>query len=405
MADRLREARKRIVLDELRSVPWQTALALFVGGAAAAILLALVINSGGGSAVTVKAPQANGKAVGGKPGGNVVPAKREAESPPGEALSIPRMVGQRFMVGLREAAPSARLLQDARRGEIGGVLMFAENSTPAAVGAAAAKLQAAAAAGNNPPLLIAIDQEGGPVNRFRQGPPHTPLSSLSPDAALREGAATGSYLRRYGINVDLAPVVDLGLPGSFMTEEGRTISADPKEVTSVALGFVGGLEQANVMPVAKHFPGLGPASVNTDEGRSVVETGVGRSLQPYRALIGSQIPAIMISTAIYTKLDPSHDAAWSGKIVEGLLRRKLGFNGVVISDDLSTAGVAESLPIPAAVTAAAEAGVDVLMVGEPNSFRPAREAVLKAAEEGRISKQNLVSSYERILFAKGGFGN
>lgn len=401
MADQRGEAGKRTVLDELRTVPWPAAVALFAGGAASmAILLLLVIGSGSGSAATGKAHRAHRLRAGGEAAaGRARPKEGEAESSPTERVSVARMVGQRFMVGLRGVEPTAALLEDARRGRIGGIVLFPEGAPPAAVGAAVARLQQAARAGGNPPLLIATDQEGGPVKRFPQGPPKEPLSSLSEGAALREGQATGIFLRRYGIDVDLAPVVDLGLPGSFMTAEGRTISSNPSKVTSIAVAFAGGLE-TNAMPVAKHFPGLGGASTNTDERRTVVEAGVAGSLQPYRALINSGIPAIMVSTAIYTKLDPSHGAAWSRKVVGGLLRHRLGFRGLAISDDLSTHGVEASLPVPEAATEAAEAGVDVLMVAEPESFHPAYEAVRSAAEEGKVSERNLTSSYERIRLAK-----
>ncbi len=393
------------MLDDLRAVPWPTALALFAGGAAAtAILLILVAGSGGGSAATLKRSVHPRIRTGGEAAAVRRRPKREAESPPTERVSVARMVGQRFMVGLRGMEPSSVLLGDVRRGEIGGVVLFPEGASPAATGAAVARLEHAAAAGGEPPLLIATDQEGGQVKRFPGGPPKKPLSALSAETALREGQATGIFLRRCGIDVDLAPVVDLGLPGSFIAEQGRTISANPNTVTRIALAFAGGLGQVRTMPVAKHFPGLGGALTNTDEGRSVVESGLSSSLKPYAALIGSGIPAIMLSTAIYTKLDPSHGAAWSGKVVGGLLRHRLGFHGLAISDDLSSHGVADTLPIPEAVTESARAGVDMLMVAEPEWFRPAYRAVLRAAEEGRVSERNLVSSYERILRAKERFG-
>jgi beta-N-acetylhexosaminidase len=308
------------------------------------------------------------------------------------------MVGQRFMVGLREAMPSRALLADARRGELGGVVIFTEESGSAYVNSAVSALQRAAGSGRNPPLLIATDQEGGEVKRL-PGPPDQPLSSLSPAAALREGSATGRYLRSYGINVDLAPVVDLGLSTSFM--KGRTISANPGKVAAVATKFAGGLEQTGVLPVAKHFPGLGSATHNTDEEKSVVEANVNQSLIPFRELIASGIPAgVMVSTAIYTKLDPANGAAWSRKVVSEVLRHRLGFEeGLVFSDALSSEGVAQTLPVTEAVTKAAAAGVDLILV-EPESFHLAHDAVLKAAREGRIPNQNLTSSYGRILQAK-----
>jgi beta-N-acetylhexosaminidase len=402
MADQRGEAGKRTVLDELRTVPWPAAVALFLGGAASmAILLVLVIGSGSGSAATRNGHRPHRlRTAGEASAARARPKAREAESPPAERPSIARMAGQRFMVGLRGVEPSQALLADARRGAIGGAVLFPEGASPAAVKTAVAKLQQAAEAGDNPRLLIATDQEGGPVKRFQDAPPHKPLSSLSSYAALREGQMTGIFLRRYGINVDLAPVVDLGLPESFMTKERRTISSNPDEVTKIASAFDDGLE-ANAMPVAKHFPGLGGASTNTDEGRTVVEAGLASSLKPYKALIYGNVPAIMLSTAIYATLDPSHGAAWSRRIVGGLLRREMGFRGLAISDDLSSAGVADSLPsVGAAAIDSAKAGVDIVMIADPESFPSAYEALLSAAEKGRISEQNLTSSYDRILLAK-----
>jgi beta-N-acetylhexosaminidase len=320
------------------------------------------------------------------------------------APSLAALVGQRFMVGLRSPAPSSSLLADVRKGEIGGIVIFTEGSSPADVRSAVARLRAAAAAGRRPPLLVATDQEGGEVKRL-PGPPDRPLSGLSPSSAQTEGARTGSYLREYGIDVDLAPVVDLGSPESFIAEQGRTISANPARVATVAQGFVAGLVSTRVMPVAKHFPGLGGAVVNTDEAKSVVGPPPAAALLPYRRLIAGGLPAVMLSTAYYPSLDPARAAAWSPRIVEGLLRDRLGFRGLAITDTLSSPGVEQSLPVPAATVAAAEAGADMLMIDEPESFRRAYEALLGAAESGRVPRRNLTASYRRILTAKKELGN
>lgn len=388
------------MLEDLRGVRWYVALALVAGGALTALALALVLDSGGGSAapptVTVHSHVEPPGAT--REGPSAL--KPEAESPAGATVSVSRMVGQRFMVGLREAMPSTALLADARRGELGGVVIFTEESGSAHVKSAISALQRAATAGGNRQLLIATDQEGGEIKRL-PGPPDQPLSSLSPAAAQREGSATGRYLRSYGVNVDLAPVVDLGLPGSFMTAQGRTISANPGKVAAVATAFAGGLEQTGVLPVAKHFPGLGSATRNTDEERSVVEASVNQSLIPFREVIARVHPTgVMVSTAIYTQLDPDNGAAWSRKIVAGVLRHRLGFEeGLVFSDALSSDGVAQTLPVTEAVTKAAAAGVDLILV-EPESFHLAHDAVVRAAREGQVTKQNLNSSYGRILQAK-----
>lgn len=395
------------MLDDLRSIPWYAALALVLAGAIVAIGLAVAIDSVGGS--TVKSMRVelhrtgagSNHAAGGQAAGKTRPKLViEAESPPAESASIPRMVGQRFMVGLRGASPTSALLADARKGEIGGVVIFPEDSNPVSVKKAVVKLQQAADEGENPPLLIATDQEGGPVKRFSAGPPDVPPSSFTPRTAQREGAATGSYLHRHGINVDLAPVVDLGLPGSFMAAEHRTISENPLTVSNIATGFSRGLMSRGVMPVPKHFPGLGLASRNTDGGRVVVEGDINPSLVPYSSLIANRIPAIMVSTAIYPQFDSVRGAAWSPKIVHGQLRKRLGFRKLVISDDLSSHGVRESLSTPEAATDTAKAGVDMVMIVDPEWFHPAHDAVLRAAERGQISMSNLDSSYRRIRFAK-----
>jgi beta-N-acetylhexosaminidase len=330
-----------------------------------------------------------------------VPASRRGATdkrPPTPAIE--KLVGQRFMVGLRGIAVQSALLEDARKGTIGGIVLFPEGAGEAEVGQVVAELQAAARQGGNPPLLIATDQEGGPVKRFPQGPPSRPLSGTRPGQALTEGERTGSFLGEMGINTNLAPVVDLGLPASFIAQEGRTISADPRKVSVIGNAFVAGLQQPHTLAVAKHFPGLGSAAVNTDLQRTEVAAGIGQSLQPFRELIRGGVKGVMVSTASYRSLDPAHGAAWSRKIVTGLLRKKLGFDDLIFSDDLSTDGVHEWMSTPAAAKAALKAGVDVLIIGEPNSFRPAFRAAVKAAEEGDLTPRQLEDSYRRIKTEK-----
>ena len=390
------------MLDELRAVPWQLALGFFAGGALLAVLVALILDSGG-SASSAKGTAASGAGSAGQAKAGTAPVKAtENESPPSAPASVAAMVGQRFMVGLTGASPTPALRRDAEDGKLGGILLFPEGASPGEVEAGVKSLQAAARAGHKPPLLIATDQEGGSVKRFPQGPPSAPLGRLPLPYVGREGEATGRYLSQYGINVDLAPVVDLGLPGSFIAQEGRTISSNPTKIGFAALRFSEGLERGGVMPVAKHFPGLGEAKTNTDYAKSVIEAPLGAGLEPYKYLTGNRDlhPGVMVSTAFYPTVDPTNAAAWSPRIVDGLLRRKLGFQGVVFSDALTSTGVQQSLSVPEATVGSARAGVDVLLIAEPEEFSAAYEAVAEAAKRGRIPKANLVSSYDRIRQAK-----
>lgn len=375
------------------TVPPRTVLALVLGAAVSVVVALLIINSvfsrGSGPQLTEQGRIAS------------VPSTHKGSADPRlPPAALEKLVGQRFMVGLRGIVVQGALLEDARKGMIGGVVLFPEGAGEAEVARAAAELQAAARRGGNPPLLIATDQEGGPVKRFPQGPPLRRLSGMNPTQALAEGRRTGAYLRELRINTNLAPVVDLGLPNSFIARQGRTISADPHKVGEIGGAFATGQQQTLTLAVAKHFPGLGHASVNTDLQRTEVTAGVSRSLIPFRELIRTGVKGVMVSTAAYRTLDPAHGAAWSRKIVTGLLRRKLGFDGLVFSDDLSSMGVHEWMSTPAAAEAAAEAGVDVLLIGEPDSFRPAFRAVVRAAKEAGLKRQELEHSYRRIVAAK-----
>jgi beta-N-acetylhexosaminidase len=179
-------------------------------------------------------------------------------------LALERLVGQKIMTGIDGAAPGASLLGRVRAGEVGGVILFGQNTTSTAqVARTVAELQTAAKAGGNPPLLIATDQEGGMVKRLPGPPDVAPAEMGSAADARSEGAATGAYLRRLGVDVDLAPVLDTpNAPSSWLGT--RAFSRDPEINARLGPAFVAGLQSAHVAATAKHFPGLGTARATTD---------------------------------------------------------------------------------------------------------------------------------------------
>src|SRR5262245_30903793 len=187
-------------------------------------------------------------------GGRAAPA-----APP----TIAQLVGQSIMTGMSGREPSRELLARIRAGEVGGIVLFARNiGSPAQVSRMIARLQAAAAAGGNPPLLVAVDQEGGAVKRFPDGPPDRSAATLglegSAAEAESEGRATAAYLTRLGIDVDLAPVLDTPVSASSFLGS-RAYSLDPGLNAELGAAFLQGLQQGGVAATAKHFPGLGTA--------------------------------------------------------------------------------------------------------------------------------------------------
>ena len=326
--------------------------------------------------------------------------------------TLGQLVGQKLMVRMEGATPSADLLGRIRRGEVGGVILFGPNiSTPDALVTLTKKLHAAAVAGGQPPLLIAVDQEGGPIKRIPWAPPTISPPAMgksgSASVARTQGASTGVALRDLGIDIDLAPVADVpASTSSFMYKEGRTFSFDASTTATLADAFASGLESKGVLPTMKHFPGIGFATLNTDV--SVVTINASKAalapgLLPYRTSIGNDIPLIMLSNATYTAYDAANAAGWSHAIAVSLLRDELGFTGVSITDSLDGTAHARGLSTSSLAIRAAQAGTDMLLVtGTEASTKVVYQTLLSDALKGAIPRPVLQTSYDRILALKTG---
>jgi beta-N-acetylhexosaminidase len=326
------------------------------------------------------------------------------------APSLARMIGQKLVVKMQGTTPSVDLLNRIRRGQIGGVILFGANvTTPAALEAITARLQNAAAVAGRPPLLIATDQEGGAVKRIPWAPPTLSPPQMgaldSSKTAHDQGVATGRALLRLGINCDLAPVADVpASTASFMYEEGRTWSFDPTITTALSNSFARGLWSAEEVPVLKHFPGIGLATLNTDSyvvNLTASKATLAAGLQPYVAAIAHDMPMIMLSNATYTAYDPNNGAGWSRSIVNGLLRTQLGFNGVTITDSLSGTAKGRGIPVSELALRAAIAGTDmILLTGSEATSDATYDLLLAAARAGEIPRTRLQASYDRIVALK-----
>ncbi|HWB56324.1 MAG TPA: glycoside hydrolase family 3 N-terminal domain-containing protein [Gaiellaceae bacterium] len=335
-----------------------------------------------------------------------------SSSPAHAAPTTARMIGQKLVVSMDGATPSASLLGRARRGKIGGVLVHRSNFGSAAqLRAVTRRLRRAAAAGGRPGLLIAVDQEGGPVKTVPWIPPTLSPPQMgargSSRSARRQGRRTGSALRDLGINTDFAPVADVPTSSSsFMYLQGRTWSVGAPKTARLANAFALGLADRNTLATMKHFPGLGFAKRDTDT--SVVRIAATRArlapgLRPYRRAVANHVPLVMLSNAVYRAYDRRHAAAWSRAIGIGLLRRTLGFRGVTITDALDGAAAARGTSPSRLAVRAAAAGTDmILLSGSEASSRRVYRSLVDAASAGRIRTARLRVSYERILALKQG---
>jgi beta-N-acetylhexosaminidase len=331
--------------------------------------------------------------------GTIVPA---TPAPPGQ-VSLSFLAGQVVMAGMDGTQPDAELLREARGGEIGGVLLFGSNLSPA-LPAAMATLQQAARQGAGSPLLIATDQEGGTVKRL-PGPPESPQLMDSEATAQRQGADTASLLTASHVNVDLAPVADVVSPGGFEAGQGRGFAGSPDRVGALASAFTAGLQRGHVAATAKHFPGIGSLTLDTDHTLGQLQlsqTALQDQLVPFRKLVDSGVDLVMLANAVCPILDATHPAVFSRAVV-GLLRQQLGFRGVVITDDLGVSSLPGDLGERA--VEAVEAGADIVLFGSAAGGRAAYRALLAAVESGRLSGSRLEDSYRRIQALRTGLAS
>jgi beta-N-acetylhexosaminidase len=325
-------------------------------------------------------------------------ATAQAECPPEIATDGDRLVGQLLMVRM-EARATADLRRAVRRQRLGGVIVFPpEGIAPQALATQIDVLRRVAHRAGAPQPLVAIDQEGGEVKRLPGLAPAQGAPDLKRPAEARfAGTATGEDLSSLGIDVDLAPVLDLAGPDSFISS--RAFGTEPATVSASGVAFGEGLQEAGVAATAKHFPGLGLASVNTDEAPTAIEASrrdLAPGLEPFRAAVDADFGLVMAANAVYGAVDPELPASLSPQVIDGLLRERLGFGGVVITDDLGAGAIVSSgFDEGDAALAAARAGADLLLFALSDGSE-ARRSLLRALSRGKLARAELLDSCARI---------
>ena len=344
--------------------------------------------------------------------GKVRPGAQKPALPP---LSPTQLAGQRVIYSYTGLTPPASLLRWIRAGKVAGVIFFSGNiSSQAQLAAVAAELDRANASPKNPlrhyPLLLMTDQEGGLVRRL-PGAPDEPEKQIGEGpqpamAAKAAGRGAGQNLTGAGLNVNLAPVLDVyRTPGDFDDQSGRSYSTNPHEVSYLGAGFIKAQQATGVAATAKHFPGLGAASAtqNTDAGPVTLNVPLatlrGIDEYPYRAAIRAGVKLVMVSWAVYPALDPRRPAGLSPAIVGGELRQRLGFTGVTITDALEAGALQAYGTTSRRATMAAGAGMDLILCSaqQPGQGSQARNALSKDYRQGSLEQAAFRAAVQRIL--------
>lgn len=294
---------------------------------------------------------------------------------------------------------------------VGGIVLFADNiQSGKQLTALLSGLQQAAMQKRGIGLLLGVDEEGGGVARVANKlklKAKTPAAGVlgkdgSPEAAYQAGVQIGTYLEDYGFTLDFAPVADVRTDLDDTEIRSRAFSDDPQIVADMTARFVQGLEEQGVLSVLKHFPGHGSAVGNAHDGRSISTRSVTQweacDWLPFRAGIDAGARVVMTSHQTAAVVDNQSPASLSYRITTELLREKLGFDGVVITDALRMDAIADFYSSGEACVRAILAGADMLLT--PKNFTNALEGLREAVDTGRLSEERIDQSVRRILMLK-----
>jgi beta-N-acetylhexosaminidase len=337
-----------------------------------------------------------------------------------EGMSVEEKVGQLFMpVVYGPAADGGRKENQAQFGVAtpaqvigkyrpGGVILFPWAGNVSGVGQLVGLVNGMQKASPKIPLLVGADQENGVVSRLGTLVTKLPGAKTigdtgDPREARAAARVTGEELRALGLNLDFAPVADVNINPRNPIIGTRAYGSDPRKVAKMVGAAVDGFHDAGVAATAKHFPGHGDTTVDSHTGLPVIKHSRSEweklDAPPFREAIASGVDAIMSAHLEMPKLDKSGDPATLSKpILTGLLREKLGFDGVVVTDSLQMQGVREKYGDGEVAVRAILAGADILLM--PPDFAKAYGAVLAAAKSGRVPAERLDQSVTRILRLK-----
>ena len=323
-----------------------------------------------------------------------------------------QLAGQRVIYSYSGTTVPSELLTLIREGEVGGVIFFSYNITSVNQLAGVTK-ELDAARQESPvhlPLLLMTDQEGGEVRRIAGGQPtNSELTIGESSNPAKEAAEAGSgaaqTLSDAGLNVNLAPVLDVyAVPGNFDDQFQRSYSSDPNLVSQAGAAFITAQQQGGVAATAKHFPGLGTAATSEDTDNEPVTLYEPLSQLravdelPYKAAIASGVDLIMVSWAVYPALDANHPAGLSSTVVQQELRGRLGYTGVTITDALEAGAIKAYGSYGERAVDAASAGMDLILCSAQSvaEGEDATEALASALQAGQLTDSSFDAAVTRV---------
>jgi len=333
-------------------------------------------------------------------------------------LTLEQKVAQMFIVNLYGSQLNEPARDFLTRYQPGGVVLLPENiRTPEEVTQLNTIYQQTIIDSGGLPLFVSVDQEGGTIAHLRDGFTTFPVPMLltasgDTELAYRVGEAMGEEMLAVGVNMNLAPVADLETNPNNPIIKRRSFGSDPAMVSPIVGAYIEGLQAANVMATAKHFPGHGDSSDDSHVGLPVIALDRERleavELAPYRAAIEAGVSTIMVAHIWYPALEPQPDlpASMSYNVITGLLREEMGYDGLIVTDALDMDAIDTVYSYPNASLQAIKAGVDLVIAAHVSLEAQAAgiQRVVEAVRSGEIPEERINESVRRILAAKEKYG-
>jgi beta-N-acetylhexosaminidase len=324
------------------------------------------------------------------------------------AFSDEQSAGQRLMVGFdgTELNPDLKFL--IKTLQVGGIILFTRNLIhPDQIKGLCASIQEYARSCGQPPLFISIDQEGGSVARlkkpFTQFPGNPKMTG--PEDAIHFARVTAAELTEIGVNMNLAPVLDVAPQGINSVQESRVFGHDPSWVSELGTVVIHHLQANNIMAVAKHFPGIGRIVLDPHNEISDLNIDVdamhATDLLPFKAAIRSDVAGIMLSHIRYPNMDATWPASLSSSIARDLLRKHMGYGGVIMTDDLDMGAIKKHYDIKTVLRQILSADIDIALICHKGpDIENAFQEILKSLVDSNRIKEKGLQSLKRIMTLK-----
>ncbi|MCA0971221.1 beta-N-acetylhexosaminidase [Halobacillus litoralis] len=327
-----------------------------------------------------------------------------------EQMSLEDKAAQLFMVGFEGTSLSPSERSMIQQGHVGGVILLGRNvRSDDQLHQLVTSIKQSNS--TSTPLFVGIDEEGGRVSRIPASLSSLPSSKQignagDPELSYDVGQSLAAKVKHYGINMNFAPVLDINNNPDNEVIGDRSFGSDPETVTRLGIPTMKGIRSEGVIPVVKHFPGHGDTSVDSHAQLPIINKTTEQlnafEWVPFKKAIQSGADAVMTAHILFPALDEQYPATFSKKVVTGVLREQMNYDGLVITDDMAMGAISENYGTEEAVLKAIEAGVDIVLLTDTrnNQFERVHQSLLEAVEKGELSEEQIDESVKRILKVK-----